>query len=75
MPTVVPWTMEARPATGPNWLSPSMKPAASSPRREGTLAVRNAPVAGSNQNRSVKVPPTSTPTIARVVMGWIGPAS
>ena len=42
---------------------PLRKPCASSPRRDGTLAVRKRPAAASSRNRSVKVPPTSTPTM------------
>ena len=63
VPTVVPCTMDPSAATGPNCRSPCRNPTASSPRLDGTLAVRTRPVAASNSTRSVKVPPTSTPTI------------
>ncbi len=47
-----------------------MKPAASSPRCDGTLAVRKTPwLPASNRNRSVNVPPTSTPTVVRWLDG------
>ena len=41
---------------------PFMKPRASSPRVDGTLITRASPVCSSSTNRSVNVPPTSTPT-------------
>ncbi len=69
VPTVVPWTMEPSAESAPKVFRPSRKPTASSPRFEGTLAVRNVPAASSRKNRSVKVPPTSTPT--SVVMPWL----
>ncbi len=47
----------------PSASRPLRKPCASSPRRDGTFAVRNRPAAESSRNRSVKVPPTSTPTM------------
>ncbi len=62
VPTVVPWTIEPKSAILPSASSPCMKPAASLPRSDGTLAVRKLRAAASNRNRSVKVPPTSTPT-------------
>src|SRR6266851_7776450 len=60
---VVPWTMTATsaalaaapasaPWTPPAWLATVV----------GTLATRTRPVASSTSTRSVKVPPTSTPT-------------
>ena len=48
--------------------SPLRKPCASSPRRDGTFAVRNVRAAASSRNRSVNVPPTSTPTMTPRVM-------
>ncbi len=62
---------ERRDATGPRRRSPSMNPAASSPRLDGALAVAKRRLVASNQNRSVKVPPTSTPTI--VGGAFLGP--
>ena len=63
--TVVPWMMAA--TSSNDAAAPSS--AASTPADwfagvDGTLASRTAPVSGSMRIRSVKVPPTSTPTIA-----------
>ena len=63
VPTVVPCTIDCMPAAPPSAVSPLRKPSASSPRRDGTFAVRNVPLPESSRNRSVKVPPTSTPTM------------
>ena len=68
---VVPWTITATsaapaaaparaPCTPPAWLATVV----------GTLATRTSPVAPSTHTRSVKVPPTSTPTS----LVWVGPS-
>ncbi len=64
VPTVVPWTIEPMPAMPPSALQalrespPPRRRAATAPWRCGTRRV-----AASSKNRSVNVPPTSTPTI------------
>ena len=68
VPTVVPCTMVASEEATPfDWLpltraTPCIKPLASSPRVEGTLIMCADPSRSSKTNRSVNVPPTSTPT-------------
>lgn len=63
VPTVVPCTMVAIcAAESATRATPFMKPRASSPRVLGTLTMRALPSRSSSTNRSVKVPPTSTPT-------------
>ena len=82
VPTVVPCTMVARVAATPceaalaseplpslTRTTPFMKPRASSPRVEGTLTMRAEPSRSSSTNKSVNVPPTSTPTTRCGVTG------
>ena len=64
VPTVVPCTIEPSGAP-PSARRPLRKPDASSPRRDGTFAVGTCARSTSKQNRSVNVPPTSTPTTMR----------
>ncbi|MNF00469.1 hypothetical protein D3C80_1993020 [compost metagenome] len=63
VPTGVPCTMVAMAlAPSATGATPFMKPRASSPRVLGTLTMRALPSRSSSTNRSVNVPPTSTPT-------------
>jgi hypothetical protein len=69
VPTVVPWTTAASLAkSGWPCAMPSTKPTDWSPLVEGTLRVLASPVASSKKNRSVNVPPTSTPTTVVALM-------
>ncbi len=67
VPIVVPWTsVSISPGAASSADSPAMKPSAWFSGVLGTLATRNRRVAASTSSRSVKVPPTSTPTIYRL---------
>ena len=64
VPTVVPWTRRrtSRLAMSSAW-SPDRTAAASWRGRDGTLVTTTRPVRESTAVRSVKVPPTSMPTM------------
>src|SRR6184192_2390948 len=67
--TVVPWATEARgPPPGPTAVRPFRTPWASSAGVVGTLQAESRPEA-SRATRSVKVPPTSMPTLLRDDVG------
>src|SRR4029453_8360614 len=74
VPTVVPWTSRrtSRPAM-PSALSPDSTAALSSRGLDGPLVTTTRPVVSSTAVRSVKVPPTSIPTMNMTRDDSIGP--